>query len=110
MTNIDWRETAAGRKWLALHGNRAKVRTTWLTRARVLSGWTQREAAKALGLSARTWPTWEYVGKERSAPGVDAARVLVAHPWTSGALEMDLLYDTPYVWVRPATLEVLSER
>lgn len=76
---MDWRESRAGKRWLALYGHRKKVRMTWLARARLLSGQSVAQAAKACGLSPRTWEAWERVGKERKEPSGDAVIKVLQH-------------------------------
>jgi transcriptional regulator with XRE-family HTH domain len=100
---MDWRTTRAGKRWLALYGHRKKVRMTWLARARLLSGQSVAQAAKACGLSPRTWEAWERVGEARREPeGRMATRLLYSY-----SEPLHLYSATPYVTVSPATLEVI---
>lgn len=100
----DWRNTRAGKRWLALYGHRKRVRMTWLARARLLSGQSVAQAAKACGLSPRTWEAWERVGNERSDPdGAALLRILR----TFSAADLGYAARSPYCTVSPATLEVL---
>lgn len=104
---MDWRESRAGKRWLAMYGHRKKVRMTWLARARLLSGQSVAQAAKACGLSPRTWEAWERVGKERRTPDSPAANLIVEH-YGYPEFHYRLLCDTPYCAVNPATLEVVK--
>lgn len=100
----DWRTTRAGKRWLALYGHRKKVRMTWLARARLLSGQSVAQAAKACGLSPRTWEAWERTTKRKRPQGEE---VTVLHVTYRGVLPVGALYWEPFVTVNPATLEVI---
>ena len=96
---MDWRETRAGKRWVSMYGHRKRMKITWLARARLLSGQSVAQAAKACGLSPRSWERWE---QGRSSPPSAAAIVIIdRYP-----VPLSALLD-PYVRVNPATLEVL---
>ena len=96
---MDWRESRAYRKWFGLHRRKKTVRITWLARARLLSGHSVTEAAKACGVEPRSWERWE---QGRSEPPTKATLAISnVYPIPLSALL------NPYVTVRPATLEVL---
>lgn len=102
---MDWRESRAGKRWLALYGHRKKVRMTWLARARLLSGQSVAQAAKACGLSPRTWEAWERVGDTWRRPDPRSAFALIQR---YSILSLYGLVEQPYCRVSPATLEVIS--
>lgn len=102
---MDWRESRAGKRWLAMNGHRKKVRMTWLARARLLSGQSVAQAAKACGLSPRTWEAWERVGDTWRRPDPEAAFTLTQRYEILG---LGTLVTSPYCRVNPATLEVVS--
>lgn len=104
---MDWRESRAGKRWLALYGHRKKVRMTWLARARLLSGQSVSQAAKACGLSPRTWEAWERVGKDHKEPSVKAAVAIWRH-YGDRTIDSHSLILVPYTYVNPATLEVVT--
>lgn len=68
MTETKWRDSKAYKTWLGIHGRKKRVRITWLARARLLSGLSVVQAAKAAGLNWRSWQAWERVGKARREP------------------------------------------
>lgn len=102
---MDWRESRAGKRWLALYGHRKKVRMTWLARARLLSGQSVAQAATACGLSPRTWEAWERVGDARKEP--DPAQATIVATTIPLPLGAHNLYALPYVTVDPSTLKVV---
>lgn len=100
MTDTDWKSTPAGKAFLVRHGRKKKVRITWLARARILSGMSVAQAAKACRLNPRTWEAWE---QGRRAPdGGATGRILNVY-----AMQPIHLFGERYVRVNPQTLEVL---
>ena len=102
MTDTTWQQTKAGKRWLLANGHRKRVKMTWLARARLLSGMSVAQAAKATGLNARTWEAWERIGEARRAPSGEAGGRIWLHfgPTLIGIT----LYSHPYVFVNPLTL------
>jgi transcriptional regulator with XRE-family HTH domain len=105
MTTTTWQDTPAGKAFLLRHGKKKKVRITWLARARILSGQSVAQAAKACGLNARTWANWE---QGRRFPDGSVAGVLVER-YGYPAFSFEMLFSKRRVRVSPATLEVLGE-
>jgi hypothetical protein len=101
----DWRTTRAGKRWLALYGHRRKVRITWLARARLLSGQSVAQAAKACGLSPRTWEAWERYHNWKP-PHYNGVKAITIQPWGRSLAVNDLLIH-PYCTVNPSNLEVI---
>jgi hypothetical protein len=106
MTTTTWQSTPAGKAFLLRHGKKRKVRITWLARARILSGQSVAQAAKACGLNARTWAAWERVGAKWKSPSGWATENILSHFTIRPAITCNL---KPFVTVNPATLEVLGE-
>lgn len=106
MTETDWKSTPAGKAFLVRHGHKKKVRITWLARARILSGMSVAQAAKACRLNPRTWAAWEVVGNGRRTPNGAVAGYIVEH-FGYPAFSFAMLFSSPYVRVNPQTLEVL---
>jgi transcriptional regulator with XRE-family HTH domain len=104
MTTTTWQSTPAGKAFLLRHGKKKKVRITWLARARILSGQSVAQAAKACGLNARTWAAWE---RDAKKPCADAIFCILAH--FDDALRLGMLVTQREVTVSTATLEVLGE-
>lgn len=126
---MDWRESRAGKRWLAVnkvqrivwtehdgtpcdppdieyspHPRKQRVKMTWLARARLLSGQSVAQAAKSCGLSPRTWEAWERVGKTWRRPDPQSTYALVQrYP----ILSLHGLVESPCAVVNPATLEVV---
>lgn len=103
-----WQDTRAGKRFLAAHGHKKRVKMTWLARARILSGLTMKEAAAACGLGARSWEAWERVGRTRSEPRGICVQIITQRNWADRGLSVFQLTSTPYVTVNPQTLEVLG--
>lgn len=103
-----WQDTRAGKRFLAAHGHKKRVKMTWLARARILSGFTTKEAAWFCDLNPRSWEAWERIGRARATPSRLYAQIVAQQHWEGGALHVDQLLGTPYVTVNPATLEVIA--
>lgn len=88
-----------------MNGHRKKVRMTWLARARLLSGQSVAQAAKACGLSPRTWEAWERIGRTWRRPDPQATYALIRH---YSILSLHGLVESPHCHVAPATLEVVT--
>ena len=100
-----WQDTRAGKRFLAAHGHKKRVKMTWLALMRIRSGWTVAEAAETSGIGPRTWEAWERVGSRRPTPGTLARHAIrFAFP----TMPERLLTHTPYVTVNPQTLEILG--
>jgi hypothetical protein len=106
MTTTTWQSTPAGKAFLLRHGRKKKIRITWLARARILSGQSVAQAAKACGLNPRTWAAWEVVGAGGKEPAGPAVVRLMMH--FQGLLHIPLSGKRTMP-VNPATLEVLGE-
>lgn len=100
-----WHDTRAGKRFLAAHGHKKRVRMTWLARARILAGLTVGDAARLCGLSRRSWEGWELVGRGHHAPGLMESLVLARLAWPE-PITAEQLSASPYVVVTPQTLEV----
>jgi transcriptional regulator with XRE-family HTH domain len=100
MTTTTWQSTPAGKAFLLRHGRKKKVRITWLARARILSGQSVAQAAKACGLNPRTWAAWEHGGKAPSS------RALIPLTARYDCTTYDLV-EARFTIVDPATLNVV---